>query len=233
MPTIKVMSAGAVESMLHALGTEFERENGHEIAFTFNTAGALRERFLSGEIPDLLVLPDAAIRTFEQEGHVTPGSATPLATSVTGVVVRAGAPQPDISTVEAFKRAILAAKAVSYVDPKSGGSSGKVFASNLERLGIAAEINAKAVLGKRGYEVAKAVADGRAEIGTTFISEMLSVPGLQVVGPLPGDLRNVGTYTAGIPVRATSPKLGQALLGKLTDPATRSRWQAAGLEPAF
>jgi molybdate transport system substrate-binding protein len=233
MPTLKVMSAGAVESIVHALGEEFENEKGCSIVFTFNTAGALRERFLGGEIPDLLILPDAAIRTFEDEGHVATGSRTPLATSVTGVAVRAGAPQPDISTVDAFKRALSAAKAVSYVDPKSGGSSGRVFAANLQRLGIADEINRKAVLGNRGYEVARAVADGRAEIGTTFISEMLTVPGVQVVGPLPGELRNVGTYTAGFPARAASPGLAQDLLAKLTDPATRPRWSAAGLEPAF
>jgi molybdate transport system substrate-binding protein len=152
---------------------------------------------------------------------------------VSGVVVRAGAPKPDISTVDAFKRAVLAAKAVSYTDPKAGGSSGRVFAAHLERMGIAEEVNARAVLGKRGYEVALAVADGRAEIGTTFISEMLTVPGLQVVGPLPGELANRGTYTAGIPSRAASPELGAAFLKALTDPATRPRWQGAGLEPAF
>ena len=164
---------------------------------------------------------------------MAPGSRKPLATSVTGVAVRAGAPQPDISTVDAFRRALLAAKTVSYVDPKAGGSSGKAFASNLQRLGIAEEINRKAVLGNRGYEVAQAVADGRAEIGTTFISEMLTVPGLQVVGPLPGELRNVGTYTAGIPSQAAEPDAARALLAALTDPATRPRWSAAGLNPAF
>ena len=233
MATIKVMSAGAVESMLRAIGAEFERASGHRIEFVFNTAGGLRDRFLSGDIPDLIVLPDAAVQTFENEGHIRTGSRTPLATAVTGVVVRDGAPKPDISTVEAFKRALLAAKAVSYTDPTAGGSSGKVFAANLERMGIANEVNARAVLGKRGYEVAQAVADGRAELGTTFISEMLTVPGLQVVGPLPGELANRGTYTAGIPSRAASPELGRAFLQALTAPATRPRWQDAGLEPAF
>jgi len=233
MATIKVMSAGAVESILEVIGAEFERASGHRIDFVFNTAGGLRERFLSGDIPDLLVMPDAAIRAFEDEGQVKAGSSKPLATAVSGVVVRAGAPKPDISTVEAFKRALLDAKGVSYTDPKAGGSSGKVFAAHLERMGIADEVNAKAALGKRGYEVAQAVADGRAAIGTTFISEMLTVPGLQVVGPLPGELRNVGTYTAGIPARAASPELGQAFLKALTDPATRARWQDTGLEPAF
>src|SRR3954470_16454059 len=168
MATIKVMSAGAVESMLKAIGAEFERSSGHRIEFVFNTAGGLRERFLSGDIPDLLILPDAAIRAFQDEGQMRAGSPTPLASAVSGVVVRSGAPKPDISTVEAFKRALLAAKAVSYTDPKAGGSSGRVFAAHLEQMGIAAEVNARAVLGKRGYEVAQAVADGRADIGTTF-----------------------------------------------------------------
>jgi len=89
------------------------------------------------------------------------------------------------------------------------------------------------VLGKRGYEVAQAVADGRAEIGTTFISEILTVPGALVIGPLPGDLHNSNTYTAAIPQSAAAAEAAKALLQALSDPATRARWSAAGLEPAF
>ena len=103
----------------------------------------------------------------------------------------------------------------------------------LERLGIAEAVNQKAVLGKRGYEVAQAVADGRAEIGTTFISEILTVPGARMIGPLPGDLHNSNTYTAAIPKAAAAPEAAKALLQALSDPATRARWSAAGLEPAF
>jgi molybdate transport system substrate-binding protein len=103
----------------------------------------------------------------------------------------------------------------------------------LQKLGIAEAVNKNAVLGKRGFEVAQAVADGRAEIGTTFISEALTVPGVTVVGPLPGELHNVNTYTAAILSRAAAPEGARALLRKLTDPATAARWTAAGLEPAF
>src|SRR3974377_361536 len=110
MATIRVMSAGAVESILEALGAEFERASGHSIDYVFNTAGGLRERFLSGDIPDLLVMPDAAIRAFEDEGQVKTGTRKPLATAVSGVVVRAGAPKPDISTGEAFKRGCFGRK---------------------------------------------------------------------------------------------------------------------------
>jgi molybdate transport system substrate-binding protein len=233
MATIKVMSTGAVESMVEALGHEFERASGHHLALTFRTAGAVREAFLGGEIPDLLIAPDAAMRGFEQEGRVLAGTRTPLASSVTGVAIRKGNGVPDIATVEAFKRALIAARSVSYTDPKAGGSSGKFFAELLQRLGIADEVNRKAVLGNRGADVARAVADGKAELGTTFISEMLPFKELQVIGPLPGDLANTNTYTAGIPVKAERPDVARSLLEALTGPATRAKWSAAGLEPAF
>jgi molybdate transport system substrate-binding protein len=122
---------------------------------------------------------------------------------------------------------------VSYTDPKAGGSSGKFFAELLQRLGIADEVNGKAVLGNRGADVARAVADGRAELGTTFVSEMLPFKELQVIGPLPGDLANTSSYTAGIPAQAAQAEAAGALLGALTEPVTRQRWSGAGLEPAF
>jgi molybdate transport system substrate-binding protein len=233
MAAIKVMSTGAVESMVEALGHEFERSSGHHLTMSFMTAGALRDAFLGGQIPDLLVLPDAAMRTLEQEGRIVPGTRTPLASSVTGLAILKGAPVPDIATADAFKRALTAAKSVSYTDPKAGGSSGKFFAELLQRLGIADEVNAKAVLGNRGADVARAVAEGRAELGTTFISEMLPFKELQVIGPLPGEFANTNTYTAGIPAAAAHAEAARALLSTLTDLATRSRWSAAGLDPAF
>ena len=140
---------------------------------------------------------------------------------------------PDISTPEAFKQALLKAKSVAYTDPKAGGSSGTFFAGLLDKLGIAEEVNKKAVLGKRGYEVAQSIADGKAEIGTTFISEILTVKGVKVAGPLPGELHNANTYTAAIPAGSASCDAAMALLRALTNPATRERWSAAGLEPAF
>jgi molybdate transport system substrate-binding protein len=140
---------------------------------------------------------------------------------------------PDIATVDAFKRALVAAKSVSYTDPKAGGSSGKFFAELLQRLGIAEEVNRKAVLGNRGVDVARAVADGRADLGTTFISEMLPFKELQVVGPLPGDLANTSTYTGAIPADAAEPEAARMFLAALTEPASRARWSAAGLDPAF
>src|SRR5579884_2058697 len=113
MSMIEVMSTGAVEPMIEALGHEFEHASGHRLALTFMTAGALREAFLGGQKADLLVLPDPAMRAFEQEGRIVAGTRTPLASSVTGVAIRAGSPVPDIKTVEAFKQTLLTATCVS------------------------------------------------------------------------------------------------------------------------
>ena len=233
MPTIKVLSAGAVQSMVEALGQDFERASGNKLDLIFNTAGALRERVKSGETADLVILSESIIASLDKLGMFVPGSIINLGRTVTGVAVREGAPVPDISTPAAFKQALLKAKTVAYTDPKAGGSGGIMFAALLERLGIADEVNKKAVLGKRGSEVARSIAEGRAEIGTTFISEVLPVQGVKVIGPLPGELHTANTYTAAIPAGSASRAAATALLRALTDPATRSRWTAAGLEPAF
>ena len=233
MATIKVMSCGAVQAMVTAIGGEFQRASGHWLDLNFGTAGALRARFLAGEAADLIILPDASIAALEKQGLLLAGNVKDLGRTITGVAVREGAAAPDISTPEAFRQALLAADGVAYSDPQAGGSSGTFFAELLQQLGIAEEVNRKAVLGKRGYEVAQAVADGRAAIGTTFISEILTVKGVTVVGPLPGALHNANTYTAAIPKDAVQPEAARALLRALTDPASRDRWTAAGLEPAF
>ena len=230
---IKVMSAGAVRTMVVALGAEFERESGHKLDLNFGTAGSLRERIKNGETADLIILSESAIAALDKPGMFVPGSRTDLGRTVTGVVVRDGAAVPDISTPEAFKQTLLKARSVAYTDPKAGGSSGTMFAGLLEKLGIAGEVNKKAVLGKGGHDVAVSVAEGRAEIGTTFISEVLPVKGAKVIGPLPGELHNANTYTAAIPVSSKVGEGAAALLRKLTDPAGRLRWVAAGLEPAF
>jgi molybdate transport system substrate-binding protein len=229
----KVMSAGAVKSMVAALGAEFERDTGKKLDLNFGTAGSLRDRIKGGEVADLVILSQTYIADLAKLGLVVPDSCVDLGRTVTGVVVREGAPVPDISTPEAFKRALLNARSVAYTDPKAGGSGGIMFAALLQQLGIADEINKKAVLGKGGHDVAVSIAEGRAEFGTTFISEVLPVKGAKVIGPLPGDLYSANTYSAAIHANAQDRVRASDFLRKLTDPATRPRWTAAGLEPAF
>src|SRR4029078_3593882 len=132
----------------------------------FATVGSLRERLSGGEKTDVAILSESAVAARGKNGLFAPGTIKDLGRTRTGVVIREGAAKPDISTVDAFKRALLNAKAVSYSDPQGGGSPGTCFAGLLERLGIASEVNKNAVLKKRGYEVAQAVVDGQADIGT-------------------------------------------------------------------
>ena len=230
---IKVMSAGAVKTMVAALGAEFERESGNKLDLNFGTAGSLRERIKNGEVADLVVLSESAIAELVEMDLLVPGTAIDLGRTVTGVIVRDGMPEPDISTPEAFTEALLQASSVAYTDPKAGGSGGIMFAALLQRLGIADEVNKKAVLGKGGHDVAVSIAEGRAQLGTTFISEALPVRGIKVIGPLPGPLHNTNTYTAAIHAGAPSRAGAEAFLRRLTDPSTRGRWSVAGLEAAF
>jgi len=233
MPTIKVMSAGAVKAMVAALGAEFERESGTSIDYNFGTAGALRDRVKGGETADLVVVSQSGIAELARLGHVVADTITDLGATVTGVIVREGAAKPDISTVDAFKQALRNARSIAYTDPKAGGTGGIMFVALLQKLGMLDEVNAKAVLGKGGFDVSQTVADGRAELGTTFLSEALPVKGLSIVGTLPGELHNANTYTAAVHTRAADRAGAEAFLRKLVAPATRGRWTAAGLEPAF
>jgi molybdate transport system substrate-binding protein len=231
--TLKVMATGAVEPMVRLLGAEYQKQGGDRLDLHFGTAGAIRARFDGGEVPDLIVLPAAMIEALVKTGAVLAGSVVDLGRTVTGVCIKEGAPAPDIGTPEKFKQALIAARGVAYSDPAAGGSSGKYFAGLLQKLGLAEAVAGKAVLGKRGYEVAQAVADGRAELGTTFISELKTVPGVTILGPLPGDLHFTNTYTAALPAGGGQHEAARALLRVLTDPASRARWTEAGLEPAF
>jgi molybdate transport system substrate-binding protein len=233
MPNIKLMSAGAVKSMVAALGAEFERESGTTIEYNFGTAGALRDRAKGGETADLVIVSESAIAELMTLGHVFGQTITDLGRTVTGVIVREGARKPDISTPDAFKQALRDARTIAYTDPKAGGSGGIMFVGMLEKLGMLDEVNAKAVLGKGGFDVSQIVADGRAELGTTFLSEALPVKGLTIVGTLPGALHNANTYTAAVHTKAVNRPGAEAFLRKLVAPATRGRWSEAGLEPAF
>jgi molybdate transport system substrate-binding protein len=233
MSAIKVMSAGAVKTMVVALAAEFERASGHKLDLNFGTAGAMRERVKAGEKADLVILSESAIAELAKLGLCDPASVTDLGRTVTGVIVREGTALPDIATPEAFKQALRDARTVAYTDPKAGGSGGIMFAGLLQKLGLADAVDKKAVLCKGGHDVSVTVAEGRAELGTTFISEALPVKGVKVVGPLPGELHNANTYTAALGAGSARPEQARAFLRTLTDPASRARWSAAGLEPAF
>jgi molybdate transport system substrate-binding protein len=229
---MKVISGGAFKQVLNDLVVQYEKETGNKVDVIYRTVGQHLKLIAGGEEQfDVAVLTPEAIDNLAKEGKVVPGSRADLAKTGVGVVVKAGAPLPDISTVEAFKRALLAAKSVAYIDPKAGGSSGIYVAKLLEQLGIAKEVNAKAVL-VQGGEVATHVVDGEAEIGIHQISEILAVKGAILVGPLPAAIQNYTVYSAGVSAGAGNAVAASGLVKFLSGPHALSIIKSKGMEPA-
>jgi molybdate transport system substrate-binding protein len=229
---IKVISGGAFKQVLNALAEQYEKASGNTLDLTYRTVGQHLQLIKSGEESfDVAVLTPEAIDGLIKDGKVVAGSRADLAKTGVGVVVKAGAPLPDIGSVDAFKRALLAAKSVAYIDPAAGGSSGIYVGSLLERLGIAAAVNAKAKL-IHGGAVADHIADGEAEIGIHQISEILAVKGAVLVGPLPADIQNFTVYAAGVGTVAENGAAARALVKFLAGPHAGPIIKAKGMEPA-
>jgi molybdate transport system substrate-binding protein len=226
---VKVLSAGAMKEVVLAVVPEFEKQTGHKVSFANDTVGALRRRIEGGEGFDLTVLTPAAIDDLAKKGKVAAGSRVNLAQVGVGVMVKAGAPAPDIGTVEAFKRALLAAKSVAYIDPASGGSSGIYFAGLLDKLGLAEQVKAKAKLKQGGY-VADLIVSGEAELGVHQISEIVPVKGVTLVGPLPAEIQNITVYAGGVSAAAQDSEAAKALIKVLAGPAAEAVLKAKGME---
>jgi molybdate transport system substrate-binding protein len=179
---------------------------------------------------DVAVATPAILDELTGEGKIVKGSEMKLANVGVGVAVKEGAPKPNIGTVEAFKRALLNAKSVAYIDPKSGGSS--IYVDKLiEKLGIADQVRAKAKLKQGGY-VAELIADGSAELGIHQISEIVPVKGVVLVGPLPTEIQNTTTYAAGIVATSANKAAAAALIKALSGPAAAQVLRSKGMDPA-
>jgi molybdate transport system substrate-binding protein len=231
---IKIISGGAFKQVLNALAAQYEKTSGSKLDLTYRTVGQHLQLIESGEESfDVAVLTPDAIDRLIKDGKVVAGSRADLARTGVGVVVRAGAPLPDISSVDAFKRTLLAANSVAYIDPAAGGSSGIYVGKLLERLGIAKDVNAKAKL-IHGGAVADHIANGEAEIGIHQISEILAVKGAVLVGPLPADIQNFTVYSAGVGTAAKdgAQDAASALVKFLAGSHAGPIIKAKGMEPA-
>ncbi len=228
---IRVMHGGAFTQVMRGVVPRFEQESGHKVVPIRDTVGALTRKIEAGEAFDAAVLTPEAIDALIKKGKVAAGSRTDLARVGIGVVVKEGTPRPDIGSVEAFKRALLAAKSVAYIDPQAGGSSGIYLAGLFERLGVAAALKPKAVL-IHGGAVAEHVAKDEAEIGIHQISEILPVKGIVLVGPLPKEIQNYTTYSAGIGANAKEAGAAMALIKALSGAAAAEVIKSKGMEPA-
>jgi molybdate transport system substrate-binding protein len=225
---IKVLSAGAVRAIITELVPAFEKETGHKVALEFGTVGVTRKRLAAGPA-DVVIMTDVAIEDASREGAVVAGSPAAIARTGMGVGVREGAPTPDVSTPEAFKRALLAVSSITYVDPAQGATSGIYFAELLQKLGIADAVKPKTTLVPGGYP-AELVAKGEVEMVVHQISEIVPVKGVTLVGPLPRPVQKVTTYSAGVATKATAPEAARAFVTFLTSPAVKAKFAAAGLD---
>jgi molybdate transport system substrate-binding protein len=229
MSAIRVLSARAPQMALQEIFADFARATGHAVTASYGTVGAIGERFKAGEAADLLILSPSALAAL---GDSLVTSGTEIARAGLAVAVRGGASAPDLSTPPAFKAALLAARSLSYSDPKAGGSAAAYFATLLVRLGIAPDVNAKAALGRNGHHVAELVADGTAELGISFLSELVAIKGVTIAGPLPAELQNYTVYAAAVAVASREGEAARALVAWIRRSEADATWRAAGLEPS-
>jgi len=225
---IKVLSTVALSEAWHALQPRFEA-TGHKLTLVLGTSGGINKRIADGEPGDVIVSTSSGIEGLGRAGKVTAGTSVPVARSRVGLAVRKGAPRPDISTPEALKQTLLAAKAVAYSDPAGGGASGIHLAKVLERLGIAQQVNARARLG-RAVPNGEAVVKGEADLAVQQIPELVAVPGVEVIGPLPGDLQNTTDFSAAVLATSRDPAAAKALVDFLRSPETVATLKARGFE---
>jgi len=224
---VKILTAGAMKAVVLELVPAFEKETGHKAVVDNDTAGGLVKRIEGGEAFDLAIITPGAIRELGTKGKVAAG--VNVARVGVGIVVKEGAAAPDVSTVDAFKKALLAAKTVAYIDPDSGGSSGIYLVGLFEKMGIAGDIKPKAKL-KRGGYVADLIASGEAELGLHQISEILPVKGVKLVGPLPAEIQNYTTYAAAVGKDAKQPDGASAMLKLLTGAVAEPVLKSRGME---
>jgi len=231
---IRVMISGGFSAAYLDVVPEFERATANKVVTSFGASmgdapDAIPSRLQRGEPVDVLILADSALDDLMKQGRVRAGSRVDLARSSIGMVVRAGAPRPDISSSDALRRALLQAKSIAY----SASASGVYLSTELfQRLGIADEIKGKS----RKIEserVAAVVARGEAEIGFQQISELLPVAGIDYVGPLPHDVQRVTVFSAGVAAGARAPDAARALIRFLASPAVAPAIRKSGMEPVI
>ena len=227
---IKVLSAGAFLQVVQTLVPDFEEETGNTVKVETDTAGGLRRRVAAGEAFDVAIITEPVIDALIKDGKLIASTHTKLATVGVGVGVKEGAPKLDVSTVEGLKRALLAAKAVAYIDPASGGTSGIYVDKLLERLGIADQVRPKAKL-KRGGHAADFVASGEADIVLQQMSEIVPVKGVTLVGPLPAEVQNITTYSAAVSANSSNRGVAEALIRLFSDPKGAALLKTKGMQP--
>ena len=226
---VKVLSAGAVEPGLEAFAQQVKRDTGHELKIQFNTAPQIAKRLAAGEVYDILISPPAAIEQAAKDGKVAADSRVPVGRVGAGVIVRAGAPAPNVATVDALKQALLGADSVVYNTASTGLYLDKLFGN----MGILEQLKPKSARFADGASVMEHVIKSKGnEIGFGAITEikMYESKGLKLVGPLPAEVQNYTRYEAALMNGAASADAAKAVLRQLATPAAKALFTTAGIE---
>jgi molybdate transport system substrate-binding protein len=222
---IKILSGGAMKSLMVEVVPLFERANGAKVEIRFALTSVLKKEIEDGALFDIALLPRPELDALVEAGKIAAGTQTDITRSAVGLAVRAGAPKPDIGSVAALKRTLQEAKSIGYSD----GPSGAYIADLLVRLGIAGEMKPKTRLTSR--PVAEIVAEGEAEIGMQQIVAILPVKGAELVGPLPGELQNIIVYAAGLASDSGQSGSAHAFIAFMARPEVMQMIRAKGMEP--
>ena len=228
---IRVFSSGAPANVARVLAERFTRDIGDRVEFTVANPAGIQEKLRSGETPDIVLLPGSVVDGLEKSGALRPGSRSNVARVGVGVVVRTGAPLPDVSTADAVRKALLDARSIVCPDPIGGGVTGPALARMMEQLGIADAVRPRITLRQAIAGGVELVAKGEVELGLFNISEVLPVKGVTLVGPLPADIQNYTIYAAGIGASAKEPDAANALLKALAGPGAAEVLKSKGMDP--
>ena len=229
---IKVLAALGVKDVLDDLGPKFESASGHKLAIKFGTLGQVTKMVQDGESSDVAIIPRQGIDGIVKDGKATATAVSEIARSGVVVIFRKGAPKPDVSTPDALKQTLLAAKSITYGDPADGGASAIHFAKVLDQLGIANDMKPKTIYSKAGSDTGVVVASGKAELGVNQWQVVMPVAGIENAGPLPGNLQSTVVFAAAIMSGAKDAAASKALVDFLRTPAAASVIKAKGMEPA-
>lgn len=229
---LKVLSAGAVKYVLTGLAPVFARNAGVAVDFEFGTIAGVRRKLADGARPDVIIGTRPAITAMAQAGVVLADSVAPIGRTLSGLGVREGTPVPDIATADGFRQALLSSRSIAYTDPAAGGTSGLYLVGLLERLGIAEAVAQKAILCRNGDEVVDKVVAGEAELASTFISEIITRPGMTVAGPFPAEFGHGMDYAAGLAANGGNRDAATAFIALVTGPAQRGFLVSRGFAPA-
>jgi molybdate transport system substrate-binding protein len=224
---LRVLASDGVKAVMEELRPQCERAVGLPIRMEFNTSAALLQKIEAGEAFDVAILTTGLIGGLTQEGKIASGTRSDLARVGIGVGIRDGAPKPDISTAAALKRVLLNAKSVTYAHD---GASRAYIEETYQRLGIVEDMKGKIILQDVPGRPQTFVAEGKAELVMTLVSEILPVPGIVLLGPLPAELQHYVAFAGGVGAHAPHAEAGQALLRFLSGPAAAPAFRAKGME---